>query len=705
MSTLLALYTIPRTRTVVPRQRKDAVICRGDVLARRICWRCLAVLIVVCSAVARADELSSAVIEAAVPPGAVMRLGSLRFRHGDWIQRVSFTPDGEHIVSGGWGRYRVWAADGGRRVSELILPDRSKASYDGDRLVLIAERIRGGVPKQQFRIVNLFSGDETATFVYGQSTISMAICRGGRLTAVANGDWSISLVDPRTGKTTDTLPSLPERSNRASYPVVTFSPGGKTLAIRTSTKRIRFHEVTEAGAFGRRLETLATTDGYIESFSPKADMVAVAGKGATVVRNVRTGERIGRVVHDNRYSYVPRTVFSPDGQWLAGHFSDIRIWDFTSGKVVKQIETVGSFRLDTLAFSSDNQSIVGGSSLGRVRRWDVATGWELFFDASREVLGPIESVAISGDGQWIASAEAKGVVSLWSLSGTRQRAVLKDDDVGSKLRFDTQPGPNFVTFTPDSRHLIAGSGDRHNSVNIWDVRTCQRTSRFEGHGMPILGVACSADGSVIASSSRDRTIRVWSRAGSEQVKIGAAGPLALAPDGGCIAVGILRENHDAENGIPVPVLPSPVIQLWDPRTGRLVKELQNHSEVVHSLTFSPDGKRLASSSADLTIRIWDVASGTCLHVLPAKENPHRAFVNERGHRDIAYSPRTHVIASGDREGAVHLWDAETGARLVKLTGHDGPVRCVAWQRNGERLVSGGVDSTVIVWDVKRVLDD
>ncbi len=135
-----------------------------------------------------------------------------------------------------------------------------------------------------------------------------------------------------------------------------------------------------------------------------------------------------------------------------------------------------------------------------------------------------------------------------------------------------------------------------------------------GHMASIVDLAFTPDGSQLVSASNDKTIRIWDIATGKTVRMirGESAPgnwgtiyaMSLSPDGRWIAVGgYLSEN--------VPISAS-VIRLYDFATGKLVKLLAGHKNVVHALKFSPDSKRLISGSGDKTAMIWDVATGKTL---------------------------------------------------------------------------------------------
>jgi WD40 repeat protein len=132
-----------------------------------------------------------------------------------------------------------------------------------------------------------------------------------------------------------------------------------------------------------------------------------------------------------------------------------------------------------------------------------------------------------------------------------------------------------------------------------------------------------------------------------------------------------------------------LVKVWDAVTGQEVRSFRGHTDSVTGVCFSPDGRQVASSGADDTLRIWDAGSGREIHCL-------------RGHRDSAlcvrFSPGGRRLASGGGDGTVRLWDAATGQETLTLRGHAGPVYHVAFSPEGNHLASAGYDRTARVWN-------
>ncbi|KAK0703385.1 hypothetical protein B0T26DRAFT_658964 [Lasiosphaeria miniovina] len=131
------------------------------------------------------------------------------------------------------------------------------------------------------------------------------------------------------------------------------------------------------------------------------------------------------------------------------------------------------------------------------------------------------------------------------------------------------------------------------------------------------------------------------------------------------------------------------VKIWDAASGQCRQTLEGHRNSVWSVAFSPDGQRLASGSSDNTVKIWDAASGQCRQTL-------------EGHRhsvlSVTFSPDGQRLASGSGDNTVKIWDAASGQCRQTLEGHRGSVWSVAFSPDGQRLASGSGDNTVKIWD-------
>jgi len=132
------------------------------------------------------------------------------------------------------------------------------------------------------------------------------------------------------------------------------------------------------------------------------------------------------------------------------------------------------------------------------------------------------------------------------------------------------------------------------------------------------------------------------------------------------------------------------VRIWDVGTGRCHHVLCGHSDQVTSVVYSPRGDQVASGSHDCTVRIWDTEAGYCLHILTGHINHVWS---------VKYSPNFNKIISGSEDCTVRAWNTETGECSFILIGHESGVRMVVCSQQGDQIASISQDEKVRLWDV------
>jgi eukaryotic-like serine/threonine-protein kinase len=242
-----------------------------------------------------------------------------------------------------------------------------------------------------------------------------------------------------------------------------------------------------------------------------------------------------------------------------------------------------------------------------------------------------------------------------------------------------------VTFTPDGRRLASGASD--GSATLWDAATGNVVCLLPKHHTPILCIACSFDGTRIACGTEEGAVLVTDLATAQLLHTipghaSAVRGVAFSPDGQWLVTG----GDDQ------------ILMLWDSVAGTEQRTFVAHSGRVNSVAFSPDGRSVASGSEDTDVRLWDVATGETKQTL---SNPDHAISS------VAFSPDGTKLAAATRisiqgratnANFIHIWDLATGTRHRTIEGQSRQIHGVAFNPNGDRIVSGGGDQTVHFWD-------
>jgi WD40 repeat protein len=220
-----------------------------------------------------------------------------------------------------------------------------------------------------------------------------------------------------------------------------------------------------------------------------------------------------------------------------------------------------------------------------------------------------------------------------------------------------------VAFSPDSRLLATSSVD--GTVKLWSVPEL-RLLRTLTHPAGVTSIAFSADGQWLVSGSYDRSVRLWNLNN---------GSLANTFSGhtGTVWTVAIHADRIASGGEDA------TVRLWR-MTGEPLHVLKGHERNVWSIAFSPDGQLLASGSFDHTVKLWRTDTGTLARTLTGHK---QAIVG------VAYGPDGTLIASGGDDSTARLWRAGDGALLHTLTGGSNHIYSVAFSGDGQLLASAG----------------
>jgi WD40 repeat protein/tetratricopeptide (TPR) repeat protein len=641
--------------------------------------------------------------------------------HRGFVAHAAFSPDGRRVATAcvladePASEVRLWEV----AASKPLTPPRKLPgdvflvafNSTGDRLLTATRRREGRREPGEARVWNASTLEPVSPPLRHTGTLSSAcFSPDGRRVLTAGEDETARVWDAATGK-----PLGRPLRHRYGLTFASFAPDGRRVVTAGGyTAQVQDAVTGEPAGSPLHHSSLVKR----ASFSPDGRYVVTASWDRTAqVWRVATGGRVGLPLrHDDQ---VVRATFSPDGQRVltVGMDKTARVWNaFTGAAVSPPLRHNGE--VTHAAFSRDGKGLLTASSDETVRLWDLEFAHQRIVPTLQAPGDGLQAIAVSPDGSrflgknavlrpkypavlaccpqagfpaslpWAAlvlngdqSIPAQKLLTtarVWSLTtgkpltpllnhpvpvdyglfsadGRRVLTVgmpkegratlwLWDADTGQALTGPLVPPRTLkqVVFSPDGRRVVTVSSFPvfGGAAHVWDTRTGRLACPPLGHGKPILSASFGGDSRrLVTTAPRDPggPVRVWDVAGGRQVAT--------------------------------------------------LRYLDWHS--VRHASFSPDGRRLALSSLDGTVHVWDLAAGD--RVGPALR--HGRWVNR-----AAFSPAGERVVTAGRDGTARVWEAATGKPLTGPMQHRSEVVDVSFSPDGRLVTTAAWDSTARVWD-------
>jgi len=627
-----------------------------------------------------------------LPPQALRRLGTLRFRPGVDVCHLSFSPDGKLLATAthNWqsDSISLWDRATGKCLRRIDVGKNSPFTlvFTPDSKILAAQDHQG-----EIHLWEVESGKELRRFkghvgflgnYMGRIVLSVGFIftPDGKALVARGPDKAIHLWELATGKDLRKLQADPE-----DLSPLAFSRDGKMLTTYNE-KLIRLWDM-ESGKEKTRLEGHEASVGS-PVFSPDGKTLSVLARTPGELRQVtayvwdiasaKLLRKWNLIYQANAY------CLSPDGATAlaGGHYGDVRLFDLAKGKEIRRLSSP-SWPLNAAAFSPDGKTIAAAGSNGAILFWDAWSGLpEAAFVGHQ---AGIESLALSPDGKFLASVAAEDGIMLWDLATARPLP-----DFHSPNGYFSN-----VAISPDGQWLAAGIQFRRD-VRLLRTLTGEEVRRFTGCANGENVLAFSPDGKILAAGStdnndrqRDKSIRLWEAATGKLLRR-IVFPLPARPTGGIFSLAFSPDGRLLASGCA-----GGDVHIWNAANGELYCRLPNHEFWVSSLCFSPDGQTLAttgSERAKKVVRLWEVRSG--------KERGQLAVPTDRG-GSLAFSPDGRLASAGE-DKTIRIWDLDTGEESGCFRGHESGVGPLAFSSDGQRLISGSRDTTILVWDMKTI---
>ena len=371
----------------------------------------------------------------------------------------------------------------------------------------------------------------------------------------------------------------------------------------------------------------------------------------------------------------------------------------------------GEIAVTRVAWAADGRRVATGMSDGSVRIWDTSNGRQLLaFDGDGH---SVDCLAFSPDQQSVVAAVAAHDYNLPSSPqvgrlrpGRGRHLSLRSGDEASDLPADEPMEGTFalgpsqavsadasevatVISTGNELRVTASDGTTLRSVNLSGAFQRSRENSYQS------SVAWSPDGNLIAVVVEDGGLVLSRHEGSRGTGLRLDGPVPSA-------VGhwlpITSVTFSADGRLVATVFRDGIPRVWNASDGRLLLELRDHPAAVTSLAFAPRGSRVLAGADDGTALIWDVADDH--DVLPGADG---LLYELRGHSGpvtgVDFSPDGTHIATSSTDGTARLWETGTGSgRLASvLQGHQDAVTATAFSPDGSLVVTVSEDGTMRFW--------
>ncbi len=609
---------------------------------------------------------------------------------------LTFSPDGRTLATGtADGKIRLWKSETGASKETFAghTGPISKLTFtqNGETLISTGGNWEGD---RTIKLWNTETWTNRTTLPLKVMNNAVALSPDSNVLAV-NHSEEIGLWDVKTGKQIAHV-----RDKKISFTLVyllEFSPDGESLAIGNSNEIYLWD--TKIQQFRTILighESMVS----VLKFSPDSKILASTsrhyegqGTGTSVwLWDTTTGQHIATLL--GHKEGVRLFEFSPDINTLVSTSGDltIRLWDINTGQLNASL-TEHKTDIFSLEFIPDRTTLIARDWDANIHSWDLKTGEHKnvftgqmhprttkFAQQKYDRFSWYSPAIFSADGQTLYCANVDNTICMYDTNTGK----LKKKLTGYTFQ------PYRVVISPN-KQTIANAG-LDNTIHLWDINTGKIKVTLKTDIEDIIPMAFSSDGKILASLGQN-DIQLW------DVKVDTANAASKRSTLRQLRHLIsfvqdrapLRYQRQLANF-------ARTVRNKDIRSEQYRATLKGHTGHVGAVSFSPDGKTLASGGSwndttrksDTTIRLWDSQTAQSKAILTGHTSEIRC---------LGFSPDGKILASGSHNNIIRLWNTSTHEKISILTGHSKAVLTVTFSPDGKTLASGGYDNTIRLWDV------
>lgn len=563
-----------------------------------------------------------------------------RFGKG-WIRDVEFSPDGKKFAVA--TTIGVWIYDSLSGNEENLLED------------------------------SLISGTE-----------ALAYAPSGSILAVAHEDFTIRLWNPTIIDQERPIPAL--RGHTGRIHAIIYSPDGSMIASASDDKTIRLWNPN--GQNDReKLIAILPYKAPVSCVDISSDNHLIAGgsdDGIVQVWDAGTGEPV-REPNQAHKDAVVAVHFSPDRTELASASPDgsFKIWNLVGNETTLSTTEQWNLRLYALEFSPDGNTVATGTSDKQIKLWDKLSAAETNpLKGHRDIVTTID---YSPDGRALVSGSPDGKILFWDIIGKRIRYEIAGHTGGVKT----------LAYSEDNRIRACGAG-LDGKLRIWDAGTSTALSLLRDHIGLIQAVTFSKNSKTLASGGKqDGTVFISDvnniLENSDGFDDESLLTILTGNEHGITALAIAPEDSTlATGGV------DGRIHLIDLNSKRKLDILRGPQSTITALTFLKDGTRLFSGEENGTVRHWNGLTG--------REIGTGFNISFGAVTALTYSPINEYLAVGDVKGKIQFYNPKTGSKNTKTfqTPHRSKITSLVFSNDGNSMVSGSENGTIILWNMKPV---